>query len=521
MDSFMAILFHREMEDNPDRGDDRPSRIRVALGRLRRTLFPNRWLSFYPNSLTQLISGGLLILVLLLVTALGIAGLYLEKATSKGQQAVTFSTQAVQYSLALSDLVKDMERSARVYQVLNNNSLLASYSQFRRRFELTAKNLAGLEYTAAIKSQLDTLLTKERQAFAVFATAKPGTVRASEAIELFSEMRDLAAALIAYNSQAIETRVNEMKETAATTRRALFWEAIIAIGFVVVVAVWVIPPLSRYIRDLDQSIVQIGHGNLDKEISLKGPRDIRELGARLEWLRRQLDLLETQKQHFLRHFSHELKTPLASLREGASLLAEEVAGSLNDEQKEIAAILQRNCVSLQQQIDSLLKYSVSMQPFQTYEYQAVRLDEQILGVTREHKLQIRAKELSVRTELEAVTVYEDQGQITTVIDNLVSNAVKFSPHGGHIEILLFQDGKNAVLEVADDGPGIPSEEKPLVFDAFYKSRNSDNDHIEGSGLGLSIAKHYASAHGGDIEIIDGDKGARLRLTLPLPAKRLR
>lgn len=509
----MTIFFDHENDRTPvaQSGPIKSSRVHR---RLWQKLSPARRLTLYPRSLTQLISASMLAMVLMLVTALVIAGVYLEKATSKGQQAVIYSTEAVQHSLMLSELLKDMERSARIYQVLGNESLLANYAQLRQKLQDTAGNLKALEFNNSVEQSIDTLLKKEKLAFHILATEGPGTEQAGKTVEVYAELRDIAAELIAHNSQTIETRVKEMKETAATTRQVLFLEGTITLALVLFVAIWVIPPLSRYVRDLDRSILQIGNGNLDNTIELKGPRDIRELGARLEWLRSQLQLLESRKQRFLQHFSHELKTPLASLREGTSLLSEGIAGTLNNEQREIAGILQRNCVNLQQQIDDLLNYSISMQPFQSFDQQEFRLDEQILGVTREHQLQIRAKELSVDTTLDAVTIYADTGQITTVLDNLISNAVKFSPPGGRIEIKLYTNDTNVVVDVADEGPGIPSSERTRIFEAFYQSPSSMQYNKEGSGLGLSLAKQYSNAHGGDIEVIDSNSGAHLRLMLP-------
>ena len=510
----MTIFFVHESTDQPtSKGSDVATfslPLRSALTRWR----PTPYFSFYPRSLTQLMSAGLLGLVLLLVAALAIAGLYVEKATSKGQQAVIFSTEAVRHSLTLSELLKDMERSARIYQVLGNESLLANYAQLRQKLNDTAAELVTLEFDSKIKNTISMLLQKEKQGFAELATNGPGADQAANTVEIFAELRDIAATLIAHNSLSIETRVKEMKDTAAKTRRTLFWEAGVALALVIATALWIIPPLSRYIRDLDQSLVQIGNGNLDKHISLKGPKDIRELGARLEWLRQQLQQLESRKQHFLQHFSHELKTPLASLREGTSLLSEGVMGELNNDQREIAVILQRNCLNLQQQIDDLLTYSVSMQPFQSFNYQKLQLDEQILGVTREQQLQIRAKDISLITALDKVSIYADTAQITTVLDNLISNAVKFSPSGGRINIELRTDGQWAVIDVADEGPGISDSEHDRIFEAFYKSPSTMNENAEGSGLGLSIAKQYSNAHGGNIEVINTHKGARLRLTLP-------
>jgi two-component system, NtrC family, sensor histidine kinase GlrK len=108
--------------------------------------------------------------------------------------------------------------------------------------------------------------------------------------------------------------------------------------------------------------------------------------------------------------------------------------------------------------------------------------------------------------------------LRTVVDNLVSNAIKYSPRSGVIDLRLGSEGGNAVLDVIDQGPGVAPDDRGRIFDSFYQGLAPAEGRVKGSGLGLAIAREYAIAHGGRIELkdrADGKRGAWFRLWLPL------
>src|SRR5690606_35978379 len=118
--------------------------------------------------------------------------------------------------------------------------------------------------------------------------------------------------------------------------------------------------INRPIKQLKASIQQLGQADLRPLPAISGPQDIVELGREIDWLRQRLQALEDQKLRFLRHVSHELKTPLASLREGVALLDDELAGSLNARQRSIVAIMDSASRDLQKRIEDLIRYSGMM-----------------------------------------------------------------------------------------------------------------------------------------------------------------
>src|SRR5204862_7195698 len=114
--------------------------------------------------------------------------------------------------------------------------------------------------------------------------------------------------------------------------------------------------IARPIRQLDQAIRQMGTADFTHAIEVNGPQDLRYLGQRLEWLRTRLHELEEQQNRFLRHVSHELKTPLTAVRDGAELLRDRVGGDLSTEQQEIVRMVREKPVPLQKLIKDLLTY---------------------------------------------------------------------------------------------------------------------------------------------------------------------
>src|SRR6185295_13804521 len=128
----------------------------------------------------------------------------------------------------------------------------------------------------------------------------------------------------------------------------------------------------------------------------------------------------------------------------------------------------------------------------------------------------KAQQLSL--EMEKVTVEGDAEKLFSIVDNLVGNAVKFTPPGGSISVSAHGNAADAMIDVIDSGPGIPAEEREAIFDSFFRGRAKASGRIEGTGLGLAIAREFAEAHGGRIDVLGRSSGAHFRVTLPRRAR---
>jgi two-component system sensor histidine kinase GlrK len=111
-------------------------------------------------------------------------------------------------------------------------------------------------------------------------------------------------------------------------------------------------------------------------------------------------------------------------------------------------------------------------------------------------------------------VVADPEKLRSVVDNLIGNAVKFTPSGGSVSVLARSSGDEALIDVIDSGPGVPAEERDSIFDSFFRGRAKASARVEGSGLGLAIAREFVEAHGGSISVLSEEHGAHFRVALP-------
>ena len=193
---------------------------------------------------------------------------------------------------------------------------------------------------------------------------------------------------------------------------------------------WSRVPFGRLIT----AISQLGQSGFSKPIDVKGPTDLERLGKQLEWLRLRLLELAQEKNKFLRHMSHELKTPLANIREGTELLLDGTVGELDQPQREVTDILRMNGLKLQQLIENLLSFSAWQTKTEVLTLTDFPIRALAISVAKAQRLALKAAHIQLKLEIEDIIVNADRDKIRTVLDNLLSNAVKFTPKGGYITI---------------------------------------------------------------------------------------
>jgi two-component system sensor histidine kinase/response regulator len=229
-----------------------------------------------------------------------------------------------------------------------------------------------------------------------------------------------------------------------------------------------------------------------------------------------LQALDRLKDEFVASVSHELRTPLTSIQGYLELVLDGEAGELNDEQRQYLATVSRNSERLLRLVGDLLLVAQT---------DAGRLDL-ILGdvdlatLVRESVESARppadAKQIRLEVSVDEVPPFRgDRARLAQLIDNLVSNALKFTLEGGSVTVSLTRGDGCAVLEVQDTGIGIPEAEQDLLFDRFFRARGATSRAIQGTGLGLSIAKTIAESHGGQISFESVEEvGTTFRVELP-------
>jgi len=142
----------------------------------------------------------------------------------------------------------------------------------------------------------------------------------------------------------------------------------------------------------------------------------------------------------------------------------------------------------------------------------------VYSVAESYQLPFATRRLRFETDIDDITLRGDRGKLRLVIDNLLSNAVKFTPEAGTIRVQARAEGPDLLIDVTDSGPGIPPEERERIFEPFFQGTTPQGGLVRGTGIGLSVVQEFVRAHGGRIELVDGDRpGAHFRVHLPLGA----
>ena len=468
-----------------------------------------------PKSVLRLVLIGFLLVTLPLVFALLNATLYVDRLVGQGQNAILQAVQATKESSLMLEQVTAMERSAKQYLVLGDATLFNVYETTHESFQSSAKKLFTLPLEEAQWRILKELVEKEQDLFVVLRDHPYNSDVSVAAVSGFEKLRDLAAFIVAERRRLIDQEVGNMQRTAGTAMHVLTWQLIAVAPLVLGLAVVFTVLISRPIRRINDAIRRLGDGEFGTPIAIAGPHDLEDLGRRLDWLRVRLIDLEEQKKKFLDHVSHELKTPLSSIREGSELLMDEVAGPLTVAQRKVVGILRENSVHLQRIIEQLVNFRAVLLRHTALYLREVRLDRVIEKVATDHGLAMMAKNIKLELSLTDLSVTGDEEKVTAIVDNLLSNAIKFTPYEGVVRVRLSNQDSQAVIDVIDSGPGIAVDERDKVFEPFYQGRIAPKGYVKGTGIGLSVVAEYVKLHSGTIQVLDQHAGARFRVSFPL------
>ncbi len=464
-----------------------------------------------PSFRQTLLAAFLLIAGLLAAASLG--GLFtLERVMAQSRAATERALLLTTDARQLAERSVAMERSARQYIVLDDPSLLRGFSQAsddatRLLAEMRAHDLPAalakrwLAQLPPIKAQLGgpkaSIQEREDALDARFRDLDRANVEIAEEVRRSGEAR---SGLLQAELEA--GRVSVGRQVLG----AIVLAALLALAF----GVWLTRPLKR----LERAIAGLGENRMDHPVDIRGPSDLRSLGQRLEWLRLRLKELDEDKARFLRYTSHELKTPLAALREGVALLEDGVAGPLTPDQREIARILGHNTATLQGQIEALLRFNAAAFEARRLNRSKTDLRALLHALIEQQRLQWQARRLTIALEGEAPPLAVDADKLSAALGNLLSNSIRFSPIDGTIALGLSSRRGVVRIDLQDQGPGVAPNDRARIFEPFFRGEVQPEDAVRGTGIGLSIVREYVQAHGGRVDLLPDGPGAHFRIELP-------
>ena len=467
----------------------------------------------YPGSFFKFLFVGFLLAVLPLLVGLISDRVAIKRLAAQSQRAVYDAARIAHSSRELNDTAVSLERAAQQNAVLHDQVLWEAYREMSERFVDAGARLASMPLEPEIRGMLEDLLKREAAIHEALAHSGDETVDAAEAADRYALISAGSKALLIRSSSLIDREAESLRQLATETEAREQAQLILLLPLSIFIVAGFTYLLARPINQLNQGIQDLGERRLDAKIVVNGPEDLEKLGMHLDWLRLRLLHLEEQKSQFLRHVSHELKTPLTALREGSELLAEEVAGPLLPRQREIVRILRQNSVELQRLIETLLRHGEAEFRMAAVRRQPVKPGDLIAAVIRRQNLAYAARGIRVTQQVDDFVMHTDAERLRVVLDNLLSNAFKYSPEEGEVTVRAHRQDGQAIIEVIDQGPGVAAEERERIFEPFYRGSADAHGTVQGTGLGLSISRDHILAMGGTIAV--GEGRGQFTVTLPL------
>ena len=469
-----------------------------------------------PRSLNGLILVGFGLVALPLLVAVIWGLMNLDRVAKQSERLVSTGVTAADNNRRLEEQLGSLERVARQYLVLRNPDSLQILSEDLESIDALLVAMEPLVEEAGAGELASSIGFGARAIVFSLSETDATDEQLAAAAARFAPLRHRVTELTSLLSTYVDSELTALQKTARDAQRFSAWQVALLVPGTLILVLIVTMLVARPIRQIDDAIRQLGQSGFSKPIRIKGPTDLERLGRQLDWLRQRLLELAQEKNKFLRHMSHELKTPLANIREGTELLLDGSVGELQPQQREVSDILRMNGLKLQQLIENLLSFAAWQTKSEVLTLSDFSLRAQIASVAKAQRLALKAANIQLKLDVEDIIVNADQDKIRTVLDNLLSNAIKFTPKGGLITMRARRLPTSVLIEFADTGPGVPEDERSRIFDAFFQGRRQQSGQVGGTGIGLSVVQECIQAHNGSVELVDSAEfpGAHFRIHIP-------
>lgn len=495
-------------------------KIKLASKQLIPHIFSSIISFFSQMSINKLTLLGFTLVTFPLVTTLISSANYVNELTKQSTNAIYHVAQLTQLHRKLNDTIDKMERSASQYIVLKDDELLEAFKRQQNVLAKIIDNTYKSEDDVLLKTHINDLNEERKHVKSLVLSNTIEKLSLAQMQLTFKTLHALNSKVEKRSSIVSNQLVKGIQRTTQVIRHTILTRLYI-IPITLLIAGIFILLITKPLKRLLTKIKRLEQGDFDQQIILSGPSEITDIVNALEGMRLRLHSLELQKSSFIRHISHELKTPLAAIREGTELIYDNSVGPLNSDQEEICDIIRSSATRLQRLIEDLLDFNIVLDSTSLQGLEKINLPELINDTCQLRKLEIKSKKIRLICNDLPCYIYSNSKQLSVILDNILSNAIKYSPIEGSITIEYTANNHDITLTLTDQGLGINPSLKHKVFDAFYQGQAPINTQIKGSGLGLTIVKELLLRLNGSIKIVDANQydrqnkqGTCVSITLP-------
>lgn len=432
--------------------------------------------------------------------------------------AAIWASSTVARGVVLDELVREQDERLRMLSWVADLSARRQDPQFLQQFLETLRLDPGVDYAYVLNPDgrfrahsHPEFVGRSSQDWRASGRAAGGV---EKGLPVYIGRGPRAEARIGYASERVHAALHR------TWRRVfipLSVFGVLGLALTIFIGISVAVFLTRRLEGLSRAAERVSQGGLDVEVPVEGSDELSQLSGQFNMMMRQLKKLDAMKAQFIANVTHDLSSPLASVIAYADYLLSGAHGDLNPKQEKYLRTIKERCQHLTGIVDAILKLGKLQSGGLEFELEDVDTARLLSKSIEFYELEAKRRKLTLtRAGDAAAACRADPERLRQVLDNLLSNALKFVPEGGRVEVGAARRGAEVELWVRDDGPGIEPDELPRVFERYHQAPPKDRkERRVGTGLGLAVSKGIVEGMGGRIwaESKPG-KGATFHLRLP-------
>ena len=357
------------------------------------------------------------------------------------------------------------------------------------------------------------LVEQERLLLTRGETARAERISSRDAREAADHAEASVVKLMAATNAALQRAQAEAGALAGRTWNAVVWALVGSLGAALAATGFLAFRMTRALRRLSRATRDLADGSFTEPLPTNRKDEIGDLARAFNRMAVRLKEVDTLKEEFFSHISHDLRNPLTGMRGAAELLVQGRTGPLQERQMKMVRVISESAERMLAMVNQILEFTRLRAHLMPLERRPVDLAKVVARALDEVHPQAEDAGIAVTTTTSGgdFSILGDEAALMRVVVNLVGNAVKFTPRGGSVLAQVRDWGAEVELRVTDTGVGIAAAEIPRIFDPYRQAHTGR----KGSGLGLAVVKGLVEAHGGRVTVeSDPDKGSCFAVTLP-------
>ena len=452
---------------------------------------------------------GYLILIILVIVMGAYTFYQMSQINEVTQSILTINNQMLDYSEKLLDLIYSQVRYEKKFIISKDEIFYNEFLRLRNDFDRTLEEMKPLadfsptgislnqikefyqDYQSLVHEEAEYLKAGSPDSHLSFNQKKEEVTQS-----IISELEKLKTTI----RQNATGKIKMLHEIGMKLRQMgmVMTGAFIFIG--IIVSLIINRSITIPVSILKRKTKEIGQGNFKGNLNLYSPPELAELAGAFNLMCNKLNELDQMKSDFFSFITHELRTPLSTIKMGMDLLLDGAEGPITEGQKELLTVIEKESYRLIGLVNSLLDLSKMEAGMMSFHLRPQNIAPLINQTIKELGPLVDSKKITLETRVtEGLPILKmDSERILQALRNIIGNALKFTPEGGRVKVSARSADHGVEVSITDTGPGIPSENLITIFEKFQQAITDRTLPTQGTGLGLAIAKQIITHHGGKI-----------------------